>query len=105
MMAYISASPFLYQDLEVLTELACHQRVSTCEGLLEFATVTDALGALTLTALLDLAGPQRAHLTRCQDGDCGWVFLDTTGRRHWCSTRCGTRARVRAHRARTAQPN
>lgn len=65
-----------------------------------FTTIQGALGALTLSALMTANSPERHHLRQCQDADCAWVFLDPTGRRHWCSTRCGNRSRVRAHRAR-----
>ncbi|MFC6715655.1 CGNR zinc finger domain-containing protein [Branchiibius cervicis] len=65
-------------------------------------TARDALGSVALTALLSLTGPERAMLAQCHDPECGWVFLDPSGRRHWCPSRsCGTRTRVRQHRARS----
>ncbi|WP_426404121.1 BTAD domain-containing putative transcriptional regulator [Streptomyces sp. R-07] len=37
-----------------------------------------------------LADPRRLTLRACPSDDCGWLFLDTTGRRRWCSTAtCG----------------
>jgi predicted RNA-binding Zn ribbon-like protein len=44
-----------------------------------------------------LADPARlARLRRCPGHDCGWLFLDTSGRRRWCSMRtCGSRAKMR----------
>ena len=37
----------------------------------------------------------------CPGHDCGWLFLDASGRRRWCSMRsCGNRAKVAAHAAR-----
>ncbi len=34
----------------------------------------------------------------CPGRGCGWTFLDTSGRRRWCSMRwCGNRSKVRAH--------
>lgn len=34
----------------------------------------------------------------CPGDDCGWLFLDRSGRRRWCSmSACGNRAKVRAH--------
>lgn len=66
------------------------------------ATVAAALGRLARQALEHLAGPERAHLGTCAAHDCRMAFLDTAGRRRWCAPeRCGVRARVRAHRART----
>ncbi len=44
------------------------------------------------------------HLGRvraCPGHDCGWLFLDRSGRRRWCAmSSCGNRAKVRAHAAR-----
>ena len=45
-----------------------------------------------------------ARFHRCQDRDCGWVFIDTSRQhnRRWCSAAdCGNRNRVRAHLSRT----
>lgn len=62
-----------------------------------------ALAAIAIQALVTLAGPDRQYLTSCAEEDCRWVFLDTSGRRHWCpSPACASRGRVRAHRARRA---
>jgi predicted RNA-binding Zn ribbon-like protein len=48
-------------------------------------------------ALALLADPARlARVSRCPGRDCGWLFLDTSGRRHWCSMQtCGSRAKMR----------
>lgn len=77
-------------------------------GVICWATTADALGVVAASALPFVSGPDRMALTQCQDPECAWVFLDPTRRRRWCSaTTCGTRTRVRAHRARnreTAQP-
>ncbi|AZM50850.1 SARP family transcriptional regulator [Streptomyces sp. WAC 06738] len=32
-----------------------------------------------------LADPRRFTVTACPSPDCGWLFLDTQGRRRWCS--------------------
>jgi predicted RNA-binding Zn ribbon-like protein len=44
-----------------------------------------------------LADPARmARLRRCPGRNCGWVFLDTSGRRRWCSmATCGSREKMR----------
>lgn len=61
-----------------------------------------ALGWLARDAVGVLTGPGRDRLRACSDESCGGIFLDESGRRRWCSdTRCGSRARVRAHRARS----
>jgi predicted RNA-binding Zn ribbon-like protein len=43
------------------------------------------------------------RLKRCEE--CGRFFLDSTRSRtqRWCTSQCGDRARVRAHRARASQ--
>ncbi|MFJ9447635.1 BTAD domain-containing putative transcriptional regulator [Kitasatospora sp. NPDC101235] len=39
-----------------------------------------------------LADPRRFTLRRCPSSGCGWLFLDASGRRRWCSlATCGTR--------------
>lgn len=47
---------------------------------------------------VDLLG-DRTRLSRvrmCPGGNCGWLFLDTSGRRQWCSMDvCGSRAKMR----------
>lgn len=45
---------------------------------------------------------RRGSIRLCPGDSCGWLFLDTRGRRRWCSmATCGNRAKVRAHAART----
>lgn len=45
---------------------------------------------------------RRGSIRLCPGDSCGWIFLDTRGRRRWCSmATCGNRAKVRAHAART----
>jgi predicted RNA-binding Zn ribbon-like protein len=59
-----------------------------------FAVATDAVALIT--------DPERAsRLHRCPGRDCGWVFLDTSGRRRWCSMdTCGSREKMRRMYAR-----
>lgn len=43
-----------------------------------------------------LVSPERERVRRCAGIDCGWLFLDTTGRRRWCMmASCGNRAKAR----------
>ena len=66
-------------------------------------TPAAALARVARQALDHLGGPQAEHLHACADDECRMAFLDPGGRRRWCAPeRCGVRARVRAHRARTA---
>jgi|SoiMethySBSTD1v2_1073268.scaffolds.fasta_scaffold948750_1 predicted RNA-binding Zn ribbon-like protein len=48
-----------------------------------------------------LTGGELDRVKTCPGDDCGWLFLDRSGRRRWCSMdSCGNRAKVRAHAAR-----
>jgi predicted RNA-binding Zn ribbon-like protein len=68
------------------------------------ADSTAALARIARQAIDTLTGPARARLRTCDDATCAGIYLDDTGRRRWCSDRrCGSRARVRAHRARQSQ--
>jgi predicted RNA-binding Zn ribbon-like protein len=65
-------------------------------------TLAVALARVARQAVEHLGGPQAEHLHACAADDCRMAFLDPSGRRRWCAPeRCGVRARVRAHRART----
>jgi predicted RNA-binding Zn ribbon-like protein len=56
---------------------------------IRWAVVTDAVALL--------ADPERvSRIRHCPGHDCGWVFLDLSGRRRWCSMEtCGSRAKMR----------
>ena len=66
--------------------------------------LTDVDAALTLVieqAIDTMSSTEAGYLRECEEATCRELFLDSTGRRRWCSTpACGIRARVRAHRAR-----
>jgi predicted RNA-binding Zn ribbon-like protein len=53
--------------------------------------------AVTVDSIALLGGPQRlARVRLCPGRDCGWLFLDASGRRRWCSmTTCGSREKMR----------
>ncbi|WDZ85280.1 CGNR zinc finger domain-containing protein [Micromonospora cathayae] len=54
--------------------------------------------ACAQTAAELLGTPTRALVRACPGDDCGWLFVDTRGRRRWCSMAvCGNRAKVRAY--------
>lgn len=60
-----------------------------------------ALATLAANAADLLTGPDAERLTRCGSPPCNRYLL-RHGRRHWCSTRCGDRARAaRAYARRT----
>ena len=58
--------------------------------------------AVAADAVALLADPGRlARLHRCPARDCGWLFLDKSGRRRWCSMdTCGSREKMRRMYAR-----
>jgi predicted RNA-binding Zn ribbon-like protein len=58
--------------------------------------------AVTADAVALIADAARvARLHRCPGRNCGWVFLDTSGRRRWCSmATCGSREKMRRMYAR-----
>ena len=66
--------------------------------------VPDVDAALTLIieqAIDTVSSVEAANLRECEEASCRELFLDSTGRRRWCSRpACGVRARVRAYRAR-----
>jgi predicted RNA-binding Zn ribbon-like protein len=48
-----------------------------------------------------LTSADRRYVGRCPGTGCGWLFLDPTGRRRWCTmATCGNRAKVRRHQER-----
>ncbi|AKZ53366.1 hypothetical protein SAM23877_0317 [Streptomyces ambofaciens ATCC 23877] len=63
--------------------------------------VDQALGILAADAADLLTGPDAERLTACPSHPCNRYLL-RAGRRHWCSVRCGDRARAaRAYARRT----
>ncbi|MGJ7909147.1 CGNR zinc finger domain-containing protein [Actinopolyspora sp. H202] len=63
--------------------------------------VDHALASLAADTADLLAGPDAERLTACGSDPCNRYLL-RHGRRHWCSTRCGDRARAaRAYARRT----
>jgi predicted RNA-binding Zn ribbon-like protein len=63
---------------------------------IRYAVATDAIALL-----VDVSRLRR--VSRCPGRDCGWLFLNTSGRRRWCSmSTCGSRDKMRRlHRRRT----
>jgi predicted RNA-binding Zn ribbon-like protein len=58
--------------------------------------------AAAVDAVRLLGDPDRAaRVTRCPGRHCGWLFLNTSGRRRWCSmSACGSREKMRRMQAR-----
>jgi predicted RNA-binding Zn ribbon-like protein len=63
---------------------------------IRYAVATDAIALLQ-----DPSGLKR--VSRCPGRGCGWLFLNTSGRRRWCSmSTCGSREKMRRlHQRRT----
>jgi predicted RNA-binding Zn ribbon-like protein len=56
------------------------------------------LDAVALAACELLLDRGVRDVRRCPGRGCGWLFLDPTGRRRWCSmAACGNREKVRRH--------
>ncbi|MFF0226251.1 ABATE domain-containing protein [Streptomyces sp. NPDC004629] len=69
------------------------------------AIVDHALATLATDAADLLTSPEAERLTACGSTPCNRYLL-RHGRRHWCSTRCGDRARAaRAYARRTGNPH
>jgi len=51
-----------------------------------------------------LTTPAAATVGACPSDICGWLFLNPTGRRRWCSMAwCGNRAKARRHAAKVRE--
>ena len=62
--------------------------------------------AIAADAIALVRDPGRLkRVSRCPGRDCGWLFLNTSGRRRWCSmSTCGSRDKMRRlHQRRTRQ--
>ncbi|MFF3741273.1 CGNR zinc finger domain-containing protein [Streptomyces sp. NPDC002566] len=67
------------------------------------AIVEHAMATLAADAADLLTGPDAQRLTACGSPPCNRYLL-RHGRRHWCSTRCGDRARAARAYARRTKP-
>jgi predicted RNA-binding Zn ribbon-like protein len=65
--------------------------------------VAAAIGAIVAVVFVAIADGTFARLKACPGRDCGWAFYDRSKNQsaRWCSMAiCGSREKVRAHRAR-----
>lgn len=67
--------------------------------------VDHALAVLATDAADLLTGPDAERLAACDSDPCQRYLLRTHARRHWCSVRCGDRARAARAYARRTQAN
>jgi predicted RNA-binding Zn ribbon-like protein len=57
----------------------------------------DALLASYARSAMDLLANDARRLRRCPAPSCGMFYVSTRPQQRWCSTQCGTRARVARH--------
>lgn len=96
-------------DLTLLTQLSAdartHQRLSPARPAQWEVQRSAGLRAPVLaaaSAVTDLLiSPDATRVQRCPGIDCGWLFLNTSGRRRWCQMAvCGNREKARTYAAR-----
>ena len=61
------------------------------------AGARDRLLARYARAAMELVATEANGLRRCPAPSCGMFYVRTRGSQRWCSTQCGTRARVARH--------
>lgn len=62
----------------------------------EHAGLAAPLHAAVWSAAQLLASEDRRRIRTCPGSGCGWLFIDRTGRRRWCTmATCGNRAKAR----------
>jgi SARP family transcriptional regulator, regulator of embCAB operon len=77
-------------DLELADDGRLRWRLTAAAGL------RVPLHAIALSAGEQLTSGGAAAVRACPGGECGWLFLDRSGRRRWCTMAvCGNRAKVR----------
>ncbi len=105
----IAGEPILANDRDVINEAAARTPPAPMldesgrSGTRRPVGASQVLSMLARDAVDLFGGPFAGHVRTCAAPDCGLLFVDRsrTGNRQWCSMqRCGTRAKVRAHRER-----
>jgi len=92
--------------LDLVQDLAAHDRPSRLSVVSRRLRAEPpphgraALSRLARQAVDHLAGPRPYGLRACGEPACRMAYLDRAGRRRWCASGCGVRARVRAYRER-----
>jgi len=93
--AAVASLQAVYQEAVERSHLVTREGVWTLEWppedqrRIRFAAAVDAFDLLR--------DPDRVGRVRmCPGNNCGWLFIDTSGRRRWCSMQvCGSRAKMR----------
>jgi predicted RNA-binding Zn ribbon-like protein len=100
---HVPDGPALAHIMRDYSEAAAAAHIAARNNLWQLAwEPTDTRGirfAIVADAVALLADPARLpRLRQCPGNNCGWFFLDTSGRRRWCSMQtCGSRAKMRRH--------
>lgn len=64
------------------------------------------LDTLAWRCLLFVGTADAPRVRACDGSDCGWLFVDRTGRRRWCRMEwCGNRSKARTHARRHRAPS
>ncbi|HEX5567850.1 MAG TPA: CGNR zinc finger domain-containing protein, partial [Streptomyces sp.] len=99
------AEPLRRAPLVVVLDRAGEARLVPADGLTGVAALTARIAAAVATAAADGTWPR---LKACEASDCRWAYYDRSpaGRRRWCAMSvCGSRAKMRAYRARRSSGN
>jgi predicted RNA-binding Zn ribbon-like protein len=105
----IAGQPLAEADRAVINRAAAHAppvpllEPSGARALHRPVTTAQVLSMLARDAVDLFASPLAGRIRVCAAPDCGLLYVDQSrgGTRQWCSMqRCGTRAKVRAHRER-----
>lgn len=64
----------------------------------------DRVLAIFARSAMEVAVAEPRRLRRCSAPSCGMFYLGTRSGQRWCSTQCGTRARVARHYERHRRP-
>ncbi len=89
---------------------AGRMRLARADGNVQWEIESSAgLAAPTLAAVWSagqlLLSPDGERVRACPGPGCGWLFLDRTGRRRWCTmATCGNRAKARRFATRRRDP-
>jgi hypothetical protein len=106
------SEPLPHRDIDVLNLFAATPDIPppALAGGSRQAGRTSARSGQALAAMareaVELFSEAQDRIRECSAADCGLIFYDESrsNNRRWCSMqRCGNRAKVRAHRVRSAQ--
>jgi predicted RNA-binding Zn ribbon-like protein len=110
LLAHASGSPLPHDDMELLN--AASERAPSYQIIDERGNRTivetsdedfDVFRAQVARSSFEILHQEHPTVAVCHAPSCGMLFVPGNRRQHWCSTRCGNRARVARHSARNAR--